>query len=88
MWTFKTLMVNDRGIGTHTINNPNHLSAIGPENKNPFALVDPDIDGYRKNRGLTYSADVELNWQVPFVKGLALSSFWGHLAVTIVTTLL
>ena len=81
MWTFKTLMVNDRGIGTHTINNPNHLSAIGPENKNPFALVDPDIDGYRKNRGLTYSADVELNWQVPFVKGLALSllgSFDGN----------
>ena len=81
MWTFKTLMVNDRGIGTHTIDNPNHLSAIGPENKNPFALVDPDIDGYRKNRGLTYSADVELNWQVPFVKGMSLSllgSFDGN----------
>ncbi len=81
MWTFKTLMVNDRGIGTHTIANPNHLSAIGPENKNPFALVDPEIDGYRKNRGLTYTADVELNWQVPFVKGLALSllgSFDGN----------
>ena len=26
------------------------MSAIGPENKNPFALVDPDIDGYRKNQ--------------------------------------
>lgn len=81
MWTFKTLMVNDRGIGTHTIANPNHLSAIGPENKNPFALVDPEVDGYRKNRGLTYTADVELNWQVPFVKGLALSllgSFDGN----------
>ena len=24
------------------------MSAIGPENKNPFALVDPDIDGYRQ----------------------------------------
>ena len=50
MWTFKTLMVNDRGIGTHTINRI-HKSLclhIGPENKNPVALVDPDIDGYRQ----------------------------------------
>ncbi len=51
---FKTLMVNDRGIGTHTINNPNHLSAIGPENKR--ILLRWLIHGYRrfiKNRGLT-----------------------------------
>ena len=73
-WTFKTLMVNDRGIGTHTMNNPEHLSNIGPEGKNPFALVDPDLDGYRRNRGLTYSADVELSWNLPFVQGLTLSA--------------
>lgn len=73
-WTFKTLMVNDRGIGTHTMNNPEHLSNIGPEGKNPFALVDPDLDGYRRNRGLTYSADVELSWKLPFVQGLTLSA--------------
>lgn len=79
-WTFKTLMVNDRGIGTHTINNSEHLSNIGPEGKNPYALVDPNMDGYRRNRGLTYSADVELSWKVPFVQGLtvsALGSFDG-----------
>lgn len=45
---FKTLMVNDRGIGTHTIIIPIILSAISPESKNPFALVDPDIDGYAR----------------------------------------
>ena len=67
-------MVNDRGIGTHTMNNPEHLSNIGPEGKNPFALVDPDLDGYRRNRGLTYSADVELSWKLPFVQGLTLSA--------------
>ncbi len=80
-WTFKTLMVNDRGIGTHTINNPDHLSNIGPEGKNPYALVDPTMDGYRRNRGLTYSADVELSWKIPFVQGLtvsALGSFDGN----------
>ncbi|WP_321330662.1 TonB-dependent receptor [uncultured Bacteroides sp.] len=80
-WTFKTLMVNDRGIGTHTINNPNHLSYIGPEGKNPFALVDPNLDGYRQRRGLTYQTNAELTWKVPFVKGLtlgALGSFDGN----------
>lgn len=74
MWTFKTLMVNDRGVGAHTIANPNHLSKIDPEGKNPFALVDPDLDGYRRNRGLTYQSNIELSWKVPFVKGLTLSA--------------
>ena len=66
-------MVNDRGIGTHTINNPNHLSAIGPENKNPFALVDPDIDGYRKNRGPDVFCRCGIELASSFCKGLALS---------------
>lgn len=81
MWTFKTLMVNDRGIGAHTMGNPSHLSNIGPEGKNPYALVDPNIDGYRRNRGLTYQTDVDLSWKVPFVEGLTLGvlgSFDGN----------
>lgn len=81
MWTFKTLMVNDRGVGYHTIDNPAHLSDVAPESKNPYALVDPEQDGYRRNRGLSYQTDVELSWKVPFVKGLTvgvLGSFDGN----------
>ena len=81
MWTFKTLMVNDRGVGPYTIANPNHLSHIEPEGKNPAALVDPEMDGYRRNNQTNYTADVELTWKVPFVKGLtvaALGSFDGY----------
>lgn len=81
MWTFKTLMINDRGVGYHTMDNPSHLSNIQPEGKNPYALVDPNQDGYRKNRGLTYQTNVELSWKVPFVQGLTLGvlgSFDGN----------
>lgn len=80
-WTFKTLMVNDRGIGGYTMENPNHLSDIGPESKNPYALVDKDIDGYRQDKRVNYTADVELKWELPWVEGLsvsALGSFDGY----------
>ena len=50
----------------------NHYSDIAPESKNPAALVDPNVDGYRRNRGVNYSADFDLTWKVPFVQGLSL----------------
>lgn len=73
LWTYKTLVANDRGIGYHTIANENHLSAIGPENKNPYALVDPNIDGYRQRRNFQYQSNVELTYKAPFAKGLTFS---------------
>ena len=58
-----------------------HNSDIAPESKNPAALVDPNVDGYRRNRGVNYSADFDLTWKVPFVQGLSLGilgSFNGN----------
>lgn len=83
-WTFKTMLVNDRGVGPYAIGtdpSDRHFSDITPESKNLAALVDPDIDGYRQNRGLTYNADIDLSWKVPFVQGLTLGvlgSFEGN----------
>lgn len=73
LWTYKTLVVNDRGKNYHTIDNPNHLSAIDPENKNPFALVDPDMDGYRRRRNTQYQSTTELTYTAPFAPGLTLA---------------
>lgn len=81
VWTFKTLLVNDRGVGPYAMGSTDHYSDIKPESKNPAALVDPNMDGYRRERGLTYSADVDLTWKVPFVDGLSLGvlgSFNGN----------
>lgn len=80
-WTFKTLLVNDRGVGPYAMWSENHFSDIQPEDKNLAALVDPNMDGYRRNRGLDYKADVDLTWKVPYLKGLTLSllgSYQGH----------
>lgn len=80
-WTYKTLLVNDRGVGPYAIGSTNHFSDIQPESKNAAALTDPNIDGYRRNRELDYKVDVDLTWKVPYVDGLsltALGSYQGH----------
>lgn len=87
LWNYKTLIVNDRGVGPYTMdpNNPgqytDHLSLIGPEGKNPAGLIDPEVDGFRLNRSLNYDINLELKYNFPFVKGLsisALGSFDGY----------
>jgi len=78
MWTYKTLLVNERGVGPYAIDaNGNeiagHYSNIQPEGKNAAALVDPEADGYRWNRSLNFNSSLELRYTVPFVKGLVIS---------------
>ncbi len=80
-WTFKTLMVNDRGVGPYTIGSDSHLSQIEPESKNPAALVTKEGNGYRQNRNTSYQTNLELKWDLPWIEGLSLSalgSFDGY----------
>ncbi len=77
-WTFKTLLVNDRGVGPYAIGSTNHYSDITPESKNAAALVEKDKDGYRLDRFMNYSANIELKWNLPWVKGLTLSGMVAY----------
>ena len=72
--TYKALMTSARWKGWHTLDNEDHLSVIEPENKNPIAFIDKDIDGYRKWETLNGQTQLELIYNVPFVKGLNLST--------------
>ncbi len=84
-WTFKTLMVNDRGVGPYTIGSDSHLSQIEPESKNPAALVTKEGNGYRQNRNTSYQTNMELKWDLPWLEGLSLSalgSFDGYVRNT------
>lgn len=84
-WTFKTLMVNDRGVGPYTIGSDTHLSQIEPESKNPAALVTKEGNGYRQNRNTSYQTNMELKWDLPWIDGLSLSalgSFDGYVRNT------
>jgi len=72
LWTYKTIMVNDRGINYHTIANPNHLSVINPESKNAWALMNPNLDGYNQQRNTQFQSTADLTYNFEKVEGLSM----------------
>jgi TonB-linked SusC/RagA family outer membrane protein len=82
-WMFKQMLVSDRGTGPYTLANPKHYSVVPSENINIFAKMSKDADGYQRNVNYQYQISGELNYDLPFVKGLSLSvlgAFDGNLA--------
>lgn len=71
-WNYKTLLVNERGKGWHTIANENHYTDLAPESKNVAALIDPDIDGYNDNKNRRYQTTLDLIYTFPTIEGLSL----------------
>ncbi|NQU88388.1 MAG: TonB-dependent receptor, partial [Mariniphaga sp.] len=70
LWVFKPIMINDRGQNYHTIANEDHMTALPPENTNPYAMMSKEIDGYRSNNVFQYQSTLELIYNLPFVKGI------------------
>jgi TonB-linked SusC/RagA family outer membrane protein len=73
IWTYKSLVVNDRGVGPYTMANNGHLSYVGPEGKNPAALIDTDLEGYERNENQTAYATMDLTYTAPFIEGLSVN---------------
>ncbi|MDH6358724.1 TonB-dependent receptor [Parabacteroides sp. PF5-9] len=73
IWTYKSFIVNDRGVGPYALGSTDHLSAVGPEDKNPAALISPDLEGYRRNENTTGSAQLDLTYTAPFLPGLSVN---------------
>ena len=72
-WMFKQMLVSDRGTGPYTLANPNHYSVVPSENINLFAKMSKEADGYVRNKNYQYQLTGELNYEVPFIKGLTLN---------------
>ncbi len=72
IWNYKTLLVNERGKGWHTIANEKHYTDLAPESKNIAALTDPDVDGYNLYKNRRYQTTVDLTYKIPTIKGLSL----------------
>ncbi|RZK45605.1 MAG: SusC/RagA family TonB-linked outer membrane protein, partial [Pedobacter sp.] len=70
LWVLKPIMVTDRGVGPYTIGNPNHLTSPNQENTNPVAMMNPDLDGYRYQSDRQFATTVDLNYDMPFLKGM------------------
>jgi TonB-linked SusC/RagA family outer membrane protein len=73
IWTYKFMVVNDRGIGPYTLDNPEHLTAPVPNSINPVARMSEEIEGYDATRELRSSNTLKLNYKLPFVKGMKMS---------------
>jgi TonB-linked SusC/RagA family outer membrane protein len=76
-WIFKQMLVSDRGIGPYTLatmDSPiKHYSLVPSENVNVFTKTSASMDGYQKNVNYQYQLSGELNYDLPFVKGLTLN---------------
>ena len=74
IWNYKTLLVNERGKGWHTMENENHYSYLAPEGKNLAALIDPDVDGYNETQNRRFENTATLTYKAPFLEGLTASA--------------
>lgn len=78
-WIFKQMLVSDRGIGPYTLATKDlppsqrHYSTVPTENVNVWAKVDPAADGYVNQKNYQYQLTSELNYDLPFLKGLSLN---------------
>lgn len=70
-WTFKRIITNDRGIGPYTLDGLNHYTQVPSENTNIFAELSKEASGYIDTRKFQYQTTVDINYEIPFVKGLS-----------------
>lgn len=77
-YLFKRVIVSDRGYGKSPINNPNHLTNVPPMNSNVWAEMNPETAGYSQKLGLQYQTTLDVNYDLPFVKGLSVGVLGGY----------
>ena len=71
-WTFKRIITNDRGIGAYTLDGKNNYTQVPSENTNVMAELSRDASGYVQTLKFQYQSQVDVNYEVPFIKGLSL----------------
>ena len=76
-WTFKRTITNDRGIGPYSLATDTvpgavkHYTQVPSENTNVFAELSKDATGYNQTLAFQYQTTVDINYDIPFVKGLS-----------------
>ncbi len=73
-WTFKRIITNDRGIGPFTLDGNNNYTQVPSENTNVFAELSRDASGYVQSLKLQYQTTVNINYELPFLKGLSVGA--------------
>jgi len=73
-WTFKRIITNDRGIGPYTLDGLNNYTQVPSENTNVFAELSREASGYVQSLKFQYQTTVDLNYDIPFIKGLSVGA--------------
>jgi TonB-linked SusC/RagA family outer membrane protein len=71
-WTFKRIVTNDRGIGPFTLDGKDNYTRVPSENTNVFAELSREAAGYNQTLRFQYQTTVDINYDVPFIKGLSI----------------
>lgn len=69
-WQFKSIITADRGYGPYAIGTTDHYSIVPPENNNILAQQTEETSGYRRSIDTQYQTTVDINYELPFLKGL------------------
>lgn len=64
--------LTDRTLHATTKDNPNHFTDVGGEHRNPLALMTSDVAGSKKDHDIVFRNNLDVKWEVPFVKGLVI----------------
>ena len=70
-WLFKPIIIADRAIPP-MVPGTNFVTRIPPDFTNPYALMTESISGYERYKNVQYQTQLELQYDVPMVKGLKL----------------
>jgi TonB-linked SusC/RagA family outer membrane protein len=77
-YLFKRIIVSDRGYGAYSLVNPKHLANVPPMNSNAWAEMMQETAGYNRTIGFQYQTTLDVNYQIPFIKGLSLGIVMGY----------
>jgi TonB-linked SusC/RagA family outer membrane protein len=77
-YLFKRIIVSDRGYGPYSLVNPKHPTNVPPMNSNAWAEMSESTAGYDRKIGFQYQTTVDINYQLPFLKGLSLGVLAGY----------
>jgi len=77
-YLFKRIIVSDRGYGPYSLANPNHFTNVPPMNSNAWSEMQQSTAGYDRKLGLQYQTTMDVNYEIPFIKGLSLGILAGY----------
>jgi TonB-linked SusC/RagA family outer membrane protein len=70
-WLFKGIITASRMVGPFTLNYPGRFAINPTDNRNNLARITEEVSGYQRTINTQYQTTIDLNYDLPFAKGLS-----------------